>query len=353
MINNLILQADGSILISGELSRIENVVTNGVTRIDTIGGQDRGFLTPVMGPNDSVSAIARDKTGNIIIGGTFITETSSTQHYLVGLSLDGVLDDSFESDYPDGNILSLLVQSDDRILVGGEYTSLKGSGQHALARLNADSSLDTSFNTQFHPSSRIHSLIQQSDGRILVGGAFMEGSDSNVHQNLARLNPDGSSDPNFARAVDDWVFSLLQQADGEILLGGVFKKIDDAEQKYLARLDENGVLDTSFAPDMGLLGWVYTMAQQHDGKILIGGEFTSIGGVDRNHIARMNLDGSLDTGFDPGLGANDSVKVIKIEADGRILIGGEFTSYDGVARRHMARLDSNGSLDHSFGDERT
>ena len=80
------------------------------------------------------------------------------------------------------------------------------------------------------------------------------------------------------------------------------------------------------------------MAVQPDGKILIGGYFTSVGGVSRNKIARLNADGTLDISFDPGDGANNSVNSVALQSDGKILIGGDFTTVGGVSRNGIARL---------------
>jgi uncharacterized delta-60 repeat protein len=350
MINDLLFQADGKILVSGELSKIENMSIHGVTRIDALGWPDDTFTPPVVGSNDTVTAIVQHDNGKIIVGGTYLSETGTIKSYLEGLDADGTASDWFTSERPDGHILSLLEQQDGKLLVGGGFSDLKGSKQNALARLTPDFDYDSSFKTRFHAGSLIHCLAQQSDGKILAGGNFSHGSKSELNKNLIRFNPDGSVDDSFIHVVDDWVFAIFQQPNGQIVIGGVFKNINGVERKYLARLNDDGSLDESFVPDMGLIGWVYAMALQTDGRILIGGEFTSINGVDRNHIARVNVDGSLDDYFNPGLAANESVKVIKLQEDGRILIGGEFTSYDDKPRRHIAKINEDGSLDRGFGE---
>ena len=81
---------------------------------------------------------------------------------------------------------------------------------------------------------------------------------------------------------------------------------------------------------------VNSIAIQADGKILVGGDFTIIGGATRNYIARLNPDGSLDTDFNPN--ANSTVHCIAVQADGKILIGGVFNVISGVTRNCIARL---------------
>ena len=87
---------------------------------------------------------------------------------------------------------------------------------------------------------------------------------------------------------------------------------------------------------------------QSDGKIIIGGSFTSYDGIGRNSIARLNADGSLDIGFNPGTGANNPVHSITLQPDGKIIIGGDFTNYNGTGRNRVARLNTDGSLDTGF-----
>jgi len=115
---------------------------------------------------------------------------------------------------------------------------------------------------------------------------------------------------------------------------------------HIARLNLDGTLDTSFDPNAN--DWVYSIALQPDGKILIGGSFDTVGGVTRNHIARLNPDGNLDATFDPNVFALGFVTSIALQADGKILIGGLFSSVGGVSKKNLARLNPDGTVDTSF-----
>jgi uncharacterized delta-60 repeat protein len=102
----------------------------------------------------------------------------------------------------------------------------------------------------------------------------------------------------------------------------------------------------SFNPSFGANNLVYTGALQPDGKIIAGGDFTTVNGVNRSFLGRFNADGSLDSTFLPN--ANAPVYSIVIQPDGRILISGAFSLIDGVTRNRYARLNANGSVDLSF-----
>ena len=109
-----------------------------------------------------------------------------------------------------------------------------------------------------------------------------------------------------------------------------------------------GSLDTGFDPGDGANSDVYVVEIQNDGKVLIGGAFTHVGGANRAYTARLNADGSLDTSYSLGFGLDDLVLDIAIQPDAKILIGGAFTKVDDVARNHIARLNADGSLDTGF-----
>src|SRR6476660_7666755 len=101
------------------------------------------------------------------------------------------------------------------------------------------------------------------------------------------------------------VRALAVQADGKILVGGDFTMLDPAVTVFdgtgtrFGRLFPDGTLDRAFANT-----WadqpVETIALQPDGKILVGGSFTILCGSLRNHLARLNADGTLDAGFTAG-----------------------------------------------------
>jgi hypothetical protein len=96
-------------------------------------------------------------------------------------------------------------------------------------------------------------------------------------------------------------------------------------------------------------GAVYcTTVDPTTGKIYIGGNFTTWDGVAINRIARLNTDGTLDTSFNPGSGFNDVVRVITLDSSGKLYVGGQFTTYNGVANNRIIKLDGNGTKDATF-----
>jgi uncharacterized delta-60 repeat protein len=150
------------------------------------------------------------------------------------------------------------------------------------------------------------------------------------------------------------VVAIVVQPDGKIVLGGSFTTLSPnggaaVTRNHVARVNRDGSLDTTFNPNANLD--VEAIAVQADGKVLVGGFFTTIGGVTWNRIARLNPDGTLDTTFNPN--ANGACRSIAMQGDGKILVGGDFTTLSPnggapVATGHLARLNSNGTLDTGF-----
>ncbi|HOX57327.1 MAG TPA: immunoglobulin domain-containing protein [Verrucomicrobiota bacterium] len=148
----------------------------------------------------------------------------------------------------------------------------------------------------------------------------------------------------FDSAANGAVYATAVQADGKILVGGEFTTLGGQPRHYLGRLNSDGTLDTTFNPGADYL--VYSLTLQPDGKILVGGYFATLAGQTRNYLGRLNSDGTLDATFNPG--PSSGVYCIALQADGRILVGGDFTALGGQTRNYLGRLNSDGALDTTF-----
>jgi len=119
-------------------------------------------------------------------------------------------------------------------------------------------------------------------------------------------------------------------------------------KRRIVRLNIDGSIDSTYNIGTGALSNIWTITLQNDNKILIGGEFGSYNGISRNRIARINDDGTLDTSFTVGTGANSTVMSIYVQSDNKVYIGGNFTTYNNVSRTRFARLNTDGTLDSSI-----
>jgi uncharacterized delta-60 repeat protein len=326
-------QPDGKIIIGGNFAIIDGVTRNRIARLNGNGTLDTGFNPNA---NSDVRSIALQPDGKIIIGGDFTTLDGVTRNRIARLNSDGTLDADFN---PNANnpVRSIALQPDGKIIIGGDFTTLDGVTRNRIARLNGNGTLDTGFNP--NANAFINSIALQSDGKILIGGRLSTiGGVTRLY--IARLNSDGALDTGFNAnmgGAEQGVASIALQPDGKIIIGGDFDTINGLNRNRIARLDSDGSLDLVFNPSLGTQSsTTYSIALQPDGKIIIGGNFTTISGVDKFRFARLNGDGILDTGF--GFNANSDVRSIALQPDGKILIGGNFTTIDGVTRNRIARI---------------
>lgn len=215
---------------------------------------------------------------------------------------------------------------------------------------------DPSF-THDYIDSGVRQVVVQPDGKLLIAGWFGNiyiDFDANVRGGFARLNADGTLDAAFgngAGADVKPVHALALQTDGKVLIGGAFANVHGTARARVARLNSDGTLDTTFNPGTGPNDEVHALAFQPDGKILIGGKFTSVAGQTRGGIARLNADGSLDATFAGPvfLGfPNATIESIALQPDGKPVIAGGFYLSPSPWRSGVARLTTAGVLDSTF-----
>jgi uncharacterized delta-60 repeat protein len=344
------VQADGKILVGGVFSSIGGRTRRSIARLDPTTGLTDSF-NPNAGGIDfpGVFAIAVQADSKVLVGGIFTTlapdgGTTVTRNRIARLETDGRLDQTLDLGMVGFFVDATAVQPDGKILIGGNFTSVLGVARSHIARLNTDGTLDTAFNP--NANTVVYSLAVQTDGKILVGGLFatIGGQTRNY---IARLDPTNGLADSFDPNANGPVVSLVLQADGKILAGGFFNSIGGATRNRIARLDATTGLADSFNPNANAI--VYSIAVQADGKILAGGQFNganSIGGATRNRIARLDATTGLADSFNPN--ANNNIVSIAVQADGKILAGGEFTTIGGQPRNRIARLDTTTGLADSF-----
>lgn len=297
--------------------------------------------------NGQVHTSATQTDGKIIVGGRFTVVNGIAACNLVRLNPDGSVDATFNP--PDfyahlnnESIFAIALQSDGRILVGGVFEGTSVGSAHSLHRLNSDGSVDATFpplNFATSPTTYVYSIKVLADDSFYVGGRFSY----NGLGSFIRLNANGSTDSSFAPGFSDEVRAMHVQPDGKILIGG-----STATGGFLYRYDSNGTVDPGFAavtPNQEVL----VIKQQSDSKILIGGAFATVNTGQYARLARLNTDGTLDVTFNQfNTNTNGNVAEIELRGDGKILVGGGFTVFNGLAKPKVVLLDLSGSVDETF-----
>ena len=342
LVRSIALQADGKVIAGGDFSAIGGQARIRIARLESATGAADSFDPKADGP---VFTVAVQRDGKVLAGGLFSQIGGQVRNRVARLHGESGLVDSFNA--AAGNDLTIVyafaVQEDGKILVAGEFTSMGGQMRNHVARLDATTGQADSFNPNAQNS--VHSLALQPDGKILAVGAFTS-IGGQPRDQIARLDPSTGLADSFDPGLNGFNFAtaVAVQPDGKVLVGGIFSTFTrpgeaPVTRNNIARFEIDGRLDRTL--NLGTIGFFVTAtAIQPDGKILIGGDFNTVLGVTRNHIARLNTDGTLDLAFNPN--ANRQVNAIAVQPDGKILVGGFFfgaNSIGGATRYHLARLD--------------
>ena len=354
-----------------------------------IGGK---VVTPIGNGDEGASAVAIQSDGKIVAAGGSYNGANNGTHddfILARYNTDGSLDISFGNGgkvvTPIGTragVSAVAIQPDGKIVAAGFADSGNITRFTTLARYNTDGSLDTSFGTGgiiqtlISEGSYASAVAIQADGKIVAAGAayFADTFSSISAFALVRYNTNGSLDASFGTGgivttrftttiseTFDIARAVAIQADGKIVAAGLSDFSDYGTSFSLARYNTNGSLDVSF----GLGGKVTTyagstgdsftdVAIQSDGKIVAVGHAAFIGNITKFILARYNSNGSLDTSFGTGgkvqtlVDESSSARALAIQLDGKIVAAG-YSLIGSISKFALARYNSNGSLDTSFG----
>jgi uncharacterized delta-60 repeat protein len=336
------LASDGKIVAGGSFTNVNGAPRRGVGRLLADGLLDTNFGPTVV---DTVYDVEEDASNRVIIAGSFSTVNGASHTNIARLNADGTVDATFTPQLPI-QASALGLQANGKIIVGGLFTNVVSGGvsghRYAITRLNADGTDDGSFagrGLRWQSGSGFcRQIAIQPDGKILVAGNF-DSFDGMSVSNLVRLNEDTTLDTTFRTAFNGSASMMAVQPDGKLLIGG-WVDYPDGITRGVARLHNDGTLDESFRTEAYP---VISMALDSAGRIYIGGNYAFSGwdlidGFKRRNIARLYPDGALDVTFDPGTGASASIQALALQADGNLVVAGEFTSFNNKSRLRIARV---------------
>ncbi|WP_338813684.1 T9SS type A sorting domain-containing protein [Bernardetia sp. Wsw4-3y2] len=300
--------------------------------------------------------------GNTYLAGVIHRYNNQIKEGIILLNQDGKLDNSFRAFLPNNyytaSIEDAELQSDGKLLVIGHIIE-RPNVQKQIVRLNTDGSTDYSFEvTGLDNTSTITEIALQSTGKVIVMGNLQV---NGIAKKLVRLNNNGSIDNSFTQGnvVSSAAYAIQDvkvQSDNKILCVGDFSSYNGVARKGIVRLDTDGSVDVTYNVAAGGVESngtyspvIYNIELQADGKAIIVGNFSGYNGTNRGRIARINADGTLDINFDSSIGfEGGKVNNTDIQADGKVVVVGFFNSYKNAFRRHIIRLNADGSIDNSF-----
>jgi uncharacterized delta-60 repeat protein len=352
------------IVVAGAFTSFNGVQRNRIARLNPDGSVDETF-NPGDGANGVIRSMELLDTGKILVGGEFTSFNGVERNGIARLNENGSVDLAFNPGTgANGPVWSVALDNSSTAIQLN--ASQSGGSQEYRQTIETGASSGT-ISILFAPLCQLDILrVYYGTSLIFDSGPVNEfGNDPlcrvftgpllyvipygpGAATDITIVVNEGGGDPGTV-----WTFQATienQVAGSRVLVGGEFTEIDGVSRNGIARLSANGAVDMTFDPGAGADGPVYSVAVQNDLKVLIGGAFNDVDLRRRNAIARLNIDGSLDTTFDPGQGANDSVFSIATQRDGKAVIGGVFTSFNGTRRLGVARLFTNGLLDTAFMD---
>jgi uncharacterized delta-60 repeat protein len=375
-IHAVVLQPDGKIIIGGEFTEYNGQKRNRIARLNFDLSLDESFDPYGVGFNGRVLAIALQGT-NILVGGTFTATgeevTPKAKHLLARVDSNGLIDDTFEHNFfsqsPTAlkaisvNAIALYSRGD--ILIGGSFDKINNSTNKAkMARLNSQGLALTNFVSPFQEGKgEVNDIfITFGFGEVYVGGYELKFPGSIAEQKsviMCKMSMSGVLDPNFTvgkvSQLGSYSVNSIAYTTEKIIIGGKFDNYNDVSIKNIAQIDPTtGALAATsvFNPGSSTDLFINAVAiDLNSGKIIIGGIFTQFNTNSAKKIARLNSDGSFDSSFNTGNGTPGTglehgilkietygVNALKIQADGRIVVGGRFLTFNGLQAKYITRL---------------
>lgn len=338
------------IYVGGLFTKYQGVTANYIIRLNSNGTIDSGFDVGA-GFNGAVYdiALAPGSSGDIYVAGDFTAFNGVSVNRIVRLNSDGSLDAGFDVGTGFDDRVNRVVPADDGsgdVYAGGFFTEYRGVARNRLARVNSNGSLDLGFDVGTGFDGDVDALAMAVDGSrdIYVGGAFNTYR-GNTRNRLVRINSDGSIDAGFDigagfnHDVND--IAWADDGSGDIYVGGIFTVYDGFTMDRIARLNDDGTLDTAFNIGLGFNLFVDTIAVTSGGDVYVGGGFFNYDGNTTVRTARLGSDGSFDPGFDTGSGYEKTVKTLEITAQG-LYVGGYFDTYNTLVVGGIVRVGNNG-----------
>jgi len=323
----------------------------GIALAASAGTRDSGFAIVGSGLNGAVNALAVQSDGRIVVGGAFTAYDGTGRSRIARLTTTGALDTSFDPGSGlDGPVEAVALRASGGILVAGTFSKADGQNRGGLAEFGPTGSLDTGFDTGTGTAgAAARAVLALPSGGAMLGGAFT--TYSGVSQKgIAKVRANGTLETGWFGYVDGpspVVNAIVRRSDEALIAGGAFTLAQTTARGRIALFGTSGTVDAAWANGSGFDGTVEALALQADGKVVVGGQFTAYDGTSRSRIARLNADGSLDTTFAPGAGFDAPVAAVAMQADGGISVGGSFTAFAGAATPFVTRLLGTATADPS------
>jgi uncharacterized delta-60 repeat protein len=345
--------ATNDVYVGGELRSFAGQPVGGICRLDSNGTYDAGFVMGLGTRTGHVRAIAPVSDGDVYIGGNFVEYNLTPVNRIVRLDANGAIDAGFDVGTGfNGQVNVITPDGAGNIYVGGTFTTYKGTTVNRIVRLTSAGAIDTAFDvgTGFPTGSVVHEITVDGSGNVLVGGQFTEFNGTTGLGNIVRLiggsgATAGDIDATFTATSNGQIHAIAVAADGtgDLFVGGTFSTFNSAPQGRLIRITSTGTKVAAFDVGGGFNSDVNGLVASGSG-VYVGGLFTAYQGNAVGRVVRLDDTGAIDASFATGTGFNSDVLTLAPDGSGGLLVGGFFTGYNGVGVDRAAQLTSTGTL---------
>lgn len=274
------------------------------------------------------------------------------EYAFIRINNDYSIDSSYNvfsfTDIYDG-LSSIVLQPDNKLLLGFKG-SFNGDADNKVYRINEDGTYDYDFiNNQSGLNDSVYSLKLQADGKILVAGrfdGFYSGTgNTTVLNGIMRLNSDGTIDTTFiSNFSTSFITAIETQSDGKIIIGGdVYNS--GANSYFISRLNQNGMFDATFTNVNSQNDQMYHFLTKikifPDDSIMVIDDIKTNGSITSSTLIKLLNNGNVDSSFNTGIGFDGIIADVLPQADGRLLVTGDFEKYNDVLCNGTVRLIGN------------
>lgn len=209
--------------------------------------------------------------------------------------------------------------------------------------------VDTTLFAGAGANSTVRNINIQSNGKIILTGEF-NAYGGTLANRIVRLKTNGIVDTSFHSGIasEGPIRATALLLSDQLIIGGLFNSYNGTPRKNIAKINSNGTLDTSFAKGLGANNEITDMYLQHDGRVLITGFFSKYNNINFNGFLRLTHTGEIDTTFKIGTGPNLSPNAIAQQHNSKLILVGSFLTFNGIPRSKIVRVNLDGSLDTTF-----
>lgn len=363
---SMVKQPDGKMLISGAFTTYNGTTVNRIARLNTDGTLDTDFVNKVgAGFDNLVFVLTLQPGGKILATGFFSSYNGTPVNRIARLNADGTLDTEFNPGFDPNHNPNIGIDNiahsfvtlspGGKIIVGGFFEQYNGTVVNRIIRINDDGSLDNTFQGGERANNAVYRIVPVADGKMIIVGNFTK-YDGTPVGSIARIDADGDLDHTFniggagISGTNMEINAIIPVPDNKFLIAGNFVSYNGTPVNKIVRINADGSLDASFNPEgAGADDNVYTLIEQPNGKILVGGQFFKFNNQDSRGIVRINANGAVDETFNAGAGAEGLVYDIVLQPNGKAVITGSFTKYNNVPKNNIAGILIESVLPVSFG----